>query len=247
MSQQNAKLILVRHGESEFNALNQFTGSVDISLTEKGKKQAAHCSHILQGIDIDHVFHSKQKRAVDTCTIISQGLGLSKLQSKSDSRLNERDYGKLNGMNKAQAASLYGQKQVKDWRRSFYACPPEGESLAQTATRAHSYFEEALLPLLSASHNILVVAHGNSIRGLLYELLQLSDTSICQVEVGWCEPWIITFRQNAPSRLDIYLRETSGKQSNIPESATSIPVAAHRLQPPLEDNTADWGELVTCV
>ncbi len=247
MTHPSSKLILVRHGESEFNALNQFTGSVDVGLTDSGKQQAAYCSHILQGIRIDHVAHSKQKRAIDTCQIITQGLGLAHYEKDGDARLNERDYGKLNGMNKNQAAQLYGTQQVKDWRRSFHACPPDGESLAQTSSRAYNYFEESLFPLLQKGQNSLVVAHGNSIRGLLYELLQLTHTSICQVEVGWCEPWIITFRQNKPARLDIYLRENSGKQSAIPESATNIPIAGHRLQAPADFDAADWNELVSYV
>jgi 2,3-bisphosphoglycerate-dependent phosphoglycerate mutase len=247
MTQDSAKLILVRHGESKFNALNQFTGSVDVSLTDHGKQQAVHCSHILQGIRIDHVAHSQQKRAIDTCQIITRGLGLTDFSQDDDARLNERDYGRLNGMNKTQAAELYGMQQVKDWRRSFYACPPEGESLAQTANRAHDYFQESLAPMLKKYHNTLVVAHGNSIRGLLYKLLQLTHTNICQVEVGWCEPWVITFRANKPARLDIYLRENSGKQSSIPESATSIPIATHRLQAPTEDEASDWGDLISCV
>lgn len=247
MTQQPAKLILVRHGESEFNALNQFTGSVDVSLTDNGMQQAAHCSRILQGIRIDHVAHSKQKRAIDTCRIITQGLELGHIKKDCDARLNERDYGKLNGMNKTQATEIFGTQQVKDWRRSFHACPPEGESLAQTASRAHNYFTESLAPLLQKGLNTMVVAHGNSIRGLLYQLLQLNHSSICQVEVGWCEPWVITFRQDTPLRLDIYLREDSGKQSAIPDSATSIPTAIHRLQDHAGDDAADWGDLLSCV
>ena len=247
MSNQSAKLILVRHGESTYNALNQFTGAVDVSLTENGQQQARQCSQLLQDIRIDHIFHSKQQRAIDTCALITHGLGISSAPCSSDASLNERDYGKLNGMNNTQASSQYGTEQVKTWRRSFGACPPEGESLEQTSLRAIRYYNQAIYPLLMQSKNTLVVAHGNSIRGLLFDLLNLTSDSITQVEIGWCEPWIITFRQNHPCRLDILLRETTGKQSTIPESVLSIPVASHQLHSREQENTQALEDLISYV
>ena len=221
------KLVLLRHGESVYNARNQFTGVADCELTEKGKKQAQWCSTWLEDMAFSQVFTSAQKRAHQTRDITLAALKLTNLPIHESPHLNERDYGKLTGMNKQEAAHTYGSAQVQNWRRDFHACPPGGETLAQTSQRAHSYYLQVIRPHLESGDNTLVVAHGNSIRGLLYAIMGLSEEAITQVEVGWCEPWVISFQAHKPCAIDIYLHQDKGKQSRIPKETLSLPIQMH--------------------
>ena len=225
-SSNSSQLILIRHGESTYNALNQFTGAVDCPLTDQGRQQALHCAELLRTFNFGAVFCSQQQRAMHTCQIIRQHLQLDISPTSHHSDLNERNYGSLNGQNKQQAMHVYGSDQVQLWRRDFSACPPKGESLRTTAERAWRCFTTHIAPNL-ASGSTLVVAHGNSIRGLLFTLLKLSPQIICHVEVGWCEPWIITMHNGHPVRIDIILRESTGKQSKMPTHAVTLPVFTH--------------------
>ncbi|MEC8063579.1 MAG: 2,3-bisphosphoglycerate-dependent phosphoglycerate mutase [Pseudomonadota bacterium] len=227
MPSKSTQLVLIRHGESEYNALNQFTGAVDCALTNKGLAQARTCANWLRENTFHSVFCSKQQRALQTRDILLQTLSLENLPQITTADLNERDYGDLNGMNKQQASSTFGISQVQSWRRDFKACPPGGETLAATAKRAYSCYKQNILPLLLSQHSVLVVAHGNSIRGLIYSLMGLSEQEITQVEVGWCEPWIINFSLDQPESVEIFLHRDIGKQSRLPQSALDIPVKMH--------------------
>ena len=133
--------------------------------------------------------------------------------------LNERDYGSLVGQNKAEAAEKYGAEQVQIWRRSYATPPPDGESLEMTAKRSIPYFKDKIEPLLTANNNIIVSAHGNSIRSIIMHLHNLSSEHILQTEVGWCEPWIYTFDNSEQIGFKIVKRPNSKSQSQLPKTS----------------------------
>src|SRR5512142_2274665 len=164
------KLILLRHGESQWNSENRFTGWIDIGLTEKGKQEAFEAGKLLLGIPIDFAFTSVLTRAIDTLTEALRGADQALVPVAKDAALNERMYGDLQGLNKAETAEKFGAEQVHLWRRSYDVPPPNGESLKDTAARTLPYFNAKILPLAAQSQNILVVAHGNSLRSIVMEL-----------------------------------------------------------------------------
>lgn len=203
------KLILLRHGQSEWNLQNRFTGWTDVDITEKGKQEALNAAkHIKDNnIKIDVVFNSVLKRALSTYDIINKELGLN-IEPIKSWKLNERHYGALQGLNKKETADIHGEEQVHLWRRSANTRPPLlkaddkrnpafdtlysdvdksllplGESLNDTAVRVEQYYNQAIVPVLKQDKNVLVSAHGNSLRALVKILENVDDKDIMSIEI----------------------------------------------------------------
>lgn len=183
-------LVIVRHGQSVWNKENKFTGWVDVDLAEKGITEAEHAGVQLKGHHFDAAFTSDLKRAQRTLTIILDKIGQSDIPVTRNQALNERMYGDLQGLNKNDMREKYGEEQVLQWRRSFDIAPPGGESLKDTAERVIPYFEEHIAPELKAGKNIIISAHGNSLRALIMHLEGLSPEEILKVEVPTGRPKI---------------------------------------------------------
>ena len=214
----NAKLILIRHGESTYNEQNRFTGWKDVELTEKGIKEAYSASQLLENQKIDIAFTSNLKRAQDTLDIIMKNLSLD-IPIIKNLALNERDYGDLVGQNKAEAAEKFGVKQVEIWRRSYDAPPPGGESLKMTSERTIPYFKEEIIPYLIDGKNVVVSAHGNSIRSIVMYILKMNKDNILKTEIGWCEPWCFDYNKKLSFyNLIIKSRPNSNAKSFLPKN-----------------------------
>ena len=181
------RLVLVRHGQSQWNLENRFTGWVDVPITPAGEAEAKRCGRDLKGLRFDFAFVSELKRARQTLDLILRELGQPTLPVSSDTALNERHYGDLQGLDKAETAKKYGENQVHIWRRSYDVRPPGGESLKDTAERTLPYFKTKILPEAAAGHNVLVVAHGNSLRAILMDLDRITPDHITQLEIGTCQ------------------------------------------------------------
>jgi 2,3-bisphosphoglycerate-dependent phosphoglycerate mutase len=180
------KLILVRHGESQWNLENRFTGWVDVPLTEKGQEEARIAGEHLRDLPIDKVYTSVLQRAINTSKIALEAAGKNAdLPTERSEKLNERHYGDLQGLNKTETAAQYGEAQVKIWRRSYDVPPPgeKGESLKDTAARTLPYFEEHIRPDILAGKNVLIVAHGNSLRSIVMELDQLTREQVLELNI----------------------------------------------------------------
>lgn len=185
-------LCLLRHGQSQWNLENRFTGWIDVDLTDAGRDEARTAAERLktQGIHFDVAYTSVLSRAIDTLDIAMKVLGQEDLPVHKDQALNERMYGDLQGLNKAETAAKFGDEQVHTWRRSYDVPPPNGESLKDTQERALPYFRSHIQPDLRAGKNVLVVAHGNSLRAIIMQLEQLTPEQILQVELPTGEPWL---------------------------------------------------------
>ena len=185
-----SNLVLVRHGQSEWNEKNLFTGWKDPELTQKGAQEARNAGRELLGQEyvFDVMYTSALRRAQETGRIILEEMGLKDIVSVRDQRLNERDYGDLSGLNKDDARERWGEDQVHVWRRSYDTPPPGGESLKDTANRVLPYFEEVILPSLVAGKNILVAAHGNSLRALIMKIESISPLEIVKLEIETGKP-----------------------------------------------------------
>lgn len=177
------QLILLRHGQSTWNKENKFTGWVDVDLSEQGLHEAMQAGEKLKDIPIDQVFCSNLKRALDTAKLALKSAGQENCLIIQDAALNERHYGDLQGLNKAEMAEKYGAEQIHIWRRSYDIRPPGGESLHDTYLRVLPYYNQAIRPLLKAHKTVLIVAHGNSLRALMKELDHKSDAEITSVEI----------------------------------------------------------------
>ena len=179
-----ARLILIRHGQSVWNAENRFTGWTDVDLSDKGVSEAEEAGNELSNEKIDVVHTSDLIRAKRTAEIVMKSNVRSNgTVTKSDWRLNERNYGALQGLNKAETADKHGAEQVQIWRRSFDVAPPEGESLEMTAERTIPYFEGEVLPDLESGANVLVSAHGNSLRSIVMHIEGISPEDIVSFEI----------------------------------------------------------------
>ena len=184
-----AKLILIRHGQSIWNAENRFTGWTNVELSKKGELEALEAGKLLSNINIDSVHTSDLIRAQKTAEIIMKNNEVSKdFVTYEDFRLNERNYGELQGLNKKETAEKHGSEQVHIWRRSYDIAPPGGESLKMTAERTIPYFIEEILPELEADKNVLVSAHGNSLRSIVMHIEKLSPEEIVSVEIPTGRP-----------------------------------------------------------
>lgn len=190
------KLFLVRHGQSKWNLENRFTGWQDVDITALGQLEAERVGQILKEEKIDVAFTSKLIRAQHTLKIILEECGKTDMPIIMDEALNERSYGDLEGLNKAETTQKYGVEQVHTWRRSFDIAPPDGESLKDTYIRVTAYFEKLIQPQLQQHKNVLIVAHGNSLRALIMYLEQLSTEGIVQREISTGEPLIYGFDHN---------------------------------------------------
>lgn len=212
----NGKLILVRHGLSIYNDQNRFTGWKDVELNEQGINEAKQAVALLKEIKFDIAFTSKLKRANDTLDIILKGINQDNITTVKNIALNERDYGDLVGRNKAEAAKEFGDEQIQIWRRSYDISPPGGESLKDTADRVIPYLNKQILPHVFGGKNVIVSAHGNSIRAIVMALKKYSPDEILKTEIGWCEPWIFQFKNTTLSNLDIKSRPNSESMSKLP-------------------------------
>ena len=188
-------LYLVRHGQSIYNLENRFTGWKDVGLTELGENQAREAGQILANVSFDYCYISNLKRAQNTLEFILNEINQSP-KIENNVALNERDYGNLIGQNKAEAAKEFGAEQVQIWRRSFDVPPPGGESLKMTAERTLPFYRDTILPKVLNSNNVIISAHGNSIRAIVMEIFNLTPSQILKTEIGWCEPWKITYNED---------------------------------------------------
>jgi 2,3-bisphosphoglycerate-dependent phosphoglycerate mutase len=189
-------LVLVRHGESEWNRLNMFTGWQDVDLTEEGVAEAHRAGAMLkaEGAHIDLAFTSLLKRAQNTLKIILSELDQDKLPIVFDAALNERHYGDLVGLNKDEARQRWGEEQVHLWQRSYDIAPPGGESLKDTAARVLPFYSKRIAPELQAGKNVILVAHGNSLRSLVMHLDRLSPEQVKELTIGTGMPVIYRLR-----------------------------------------------------
>ena len=213
----NAKLVLVRHGLSVYNDQNRFTGWRDVDLNQQGCDEARQAVNLLMNYKFDMAFTSDLIRAKNTLSIILEGINQKDIPIIENVALNERDYGDLIGQNKAEAAEKFGEEQVHIWRRSFDTPPPGGESLKDTADRVIPYLKNEIMPLLSSGKNILVSAHGNSIRAIVMNLQNYSPEQILKTEIGWCEPWVFEFENDKVVNLDIVSRPGKQSMSRLPD------------------------------
>jgi 2,3-bisphosphoglycerate-dependent phosphoglycerate mutase len=177
-------LVIFRHGQSTWNLENKFTGWVDVDLTPKGIEEAKAAGEKLKGYHFDYAYASDLKRAQNTLKISLEAAGHKPLTPIHNKALNERMYGDLQGLNKADTAAKYGDDQVKIWRRSYDIAPPNGESLKDTAARVIPYFESEIVPKLRAGKNIVIAAHGNSLRALIMYLEKMTPAQILEFEIG---------------------------------------------------------------
>jgi 2,3-bisphosphoglycerate-dependent phosphoglycerate mutase len=178
-----ALLVLVRHGESQWNLENRFTGWVDVPLTETGRREAGRAGALLKGTAFDLAYSSVLQRANETLDIILREVGQTDLPIIKDEALNERHYGDLQGLNKAETAKKYGDEQVHIWRRSYDVPPPGGESLKDTAARTLPYYDRVIAPQVAAGKNVLVVAHGNSLRSIVMQLDGLTREQVLELNI----------------------------------------------------------------
>src|ERR1700743_1467643 len=172
------QLVLVRHGQSTWNLENRFTGETDIPLTPQGRDEARLAGAKLKDIPFTHGFTSVLQRAIDTMTLLLETADQPQLPVTHNRALNERNYGDLQGLNKKEVAKQYGDAKVAEWRRSYAVRPPGGESLADTAARVIPYYQTAIEPMLKEQKDILVVAHGNSLRSLVMFLEHIGEEAI---------------------------------------------------------------------
>jgi 2,3-bisphosphoglycerate-dependent phosphoglycerate mutase len=231
-------LILLRHGQSQWNLENRFTGWVDVDLTAEGEAQAARGGELIRqaGVHLDRAFTSVLTRAIRTCSIALSKAGQSFVPVVKDWRLNERHYGGLTGLDKAETAAKHGDEQVKIWRRSYDIPPPElppggeydfgadrryagatlptTESLKTTLDRVLPYWESDIAPRLQAGENLLIAAHGNSLRAIVKHLFQVPDDRIVDVEIPTGNPLLI--------ELDGNLKPTAARYLDV-SRATSLP------------------------
>ena len=196
-------LVLIRHGQSLWNAENKFTGWTDIGLSEKGIKEAENAGKILEDVEFDVVHTSALIRAQKTAEIIiennkkSEGIPVHK-----DKRLNERHYGSLQGLNKKETAEKYGAEQVHIWRRSFDVPPPDGESLKMNAERTLPYFKENIIGDLENGKNVLVAAHGNSLRSIVMFIENISKENVVKLEIQTGVPRTYVFENDIFTRVN---------------------------------------------
>jgi 2,3-bisphosphoglycerate-dependent phosphoglycerate mutase len=186
-------LVLLRHGQSQWNLENKFTGWVDVDLSPKGEAEAEDSGRKLKGFTFDKVYTSVLKRANRTMDIALEAAGMSDLPTTYDEALNERHYGDLQGLNKAETAEKFGDEQVHIWRRSFDVPPPNGESLKDTAARVLPYWSAHIEPDLKADKDVLIVAHGNSLRSLAMHLESMTQEEVLNLNIPTGVPLVYDF------------------------------------------------------
>ena len=191
-------LLLVRHGQSEWNEKNLFTGWEDPGLTRKGEDEAQNAGLLIKelGINFDHLFTSALIRAQLTGSIILNEIGQNEIPTTKNQALNERFYGDLQGLNKDECREKWGEEKVQMWRRSYEMGPPGGETLKETGERVIPYFKEEINPLILKGKNILIAAHGNSLRSLIKFLDNVSDEDIVKLEIPTGAPIHYIFNED---------------------------------------------------
>ena len=199
-----SKLVLVRHGQSEWNAKNLFTGWKDPKLTDLGIQEAIKAGELLdtRNLKFDLMFTSDLFRAQETGRLILKQINQKDIEIIQDQSLNERNYGDLAGLNKDEAREKWGEEQVHIWRRSFDVPPPGGESLKNTAERVLPYFEREIMPKVKKGLNILVAAHGNSLRALVMHLEEISSQEIVKLEIATGDPLTYEYSNGDFVRID---------------------------------------------
>ena len=240
------QLVLIRHGESEWNKLNLFTGWTDVELSDKGREEAANGGKLLKegGYDFDLCYTSYLKRAIHTLEIVLDNMDRNFLPVIKTWKLNERHYGALQGLNKAETAEKYGEAQVKVWRRSFDVAPPAlkkddkrnpaldphyrdvedksvlplCESLKTTIERVVPFYESEVVPQIKAGKRILIAAHGNSLRALVKYLDKMSDDEIVNVNIPTGVPLVYTFDDN----LNVVKKEYLGDQAALEAKMNAV-------------------------
>ena len=199
-------LILIRHGESQWNLENRFTGWVDVELSPKGAQEAEAAGKKLAGYKIDQAYTSILKRAMDTLDLSMKSAGKIKLPIIRTAALNERHYGALQGLNKSETAKKYSDEQVHIWRRSYDVPPPKdktdfnpegiSESLQDTAARSLPYFDEQIVPDLKAGKNVIIAAHGNSLRAIVMHLEKMTKEQVLELNIPTATPLVYELDQN---------------------------------------------------
>jgi 2,3-bisphosphoglycerate-dependent phosphoglycerate mutase len=177
-------LFLARHGESTFNRDNRFTGWIDAPLTEKGRKEAKAIAEKLRSHSFEKAYTSKLSRAIESLHIVLAEINRTDIPIIEAEALNERRYGNLQGLNKEETAKQFGEEQVRLWRRSYDVAPSNGESLKDTANRVLPFFRSVIMNDLTNGKNVLVLAHGNSLRAIVKEIEHLSDEEIIDVNIA---------------------------------------------------------------
>ncbi|HEX7042274.1 MAG TPA: 2,3-diphosphoglycerate-dependent phosphoglycerate mutase [Patescibacteria group bacterium] len=185
-----AKLVLVRHGKSEWNALGLWTGWTDVSLNEEGREEARQAGEKIKDIHFDFAFTSTLKRAIETLDEIKEVLHEENLPTTKALELRERDYGDLTGKNKWKIKEEYGEDQFLKWRRGWDDIVPGGESLKNVYERVVPYYQKEILPILEQGKNVIIAAHGNSLRALVKYLENISDKDIPNLEIATGEVYI---------------------------------------------------------
>ena len=216
------KLVLVRHGQSIYNLENRFTGWKDVDLTQQGIDEAIQAGKILKknNFNFDIAYTSNLIRAQKTLSLILKELN-SSLTPISSEALNERDYGDLIGQNKKEAAEKFGKEQVQIWRRSYDTPPPGGESLKMTCDRTLPYFNNILKKVYNGN-DIIIAAHGNSIRAIVMKIFNYTPELILKTEIGWCEPWVMTFNNNKELEKFEILKIKKESDSNVPKMPKTL-------------------------
>jgi 2,3-bisphosphoglycerate-dependent phosphoglycerate mutase len=201
-------LIIVRHGQSAWNLENRFTGEVDVDLTPLGVDEAKKAGRQVKPYPIDVAYTSVLKRAIDSLDIILKEMGNSDVPIVKTAAFNERNYGDLQGLNKTETEKQYGAQQVLLWRRSFDVAPPNGESLKNTYDRVIPYYEKEIEPKLRAGKNILIVAHGNSLRALMMYLEKIGQEEIAELNLATGVPRLYEFDADLNLEKCFYLQGT---------------------------------------
>ena len=224
----NTKLVLVRHGESQWNNENRFTGWYDVDLSEKGVSEAKAAGKLLkeEGFTFDFAYTSVLKRAIHTLWNVLDELDQAWLPVEKSWKLNERHYGALQGLNKAETAEKYGDEQVKQWRRGFAVTPPElteaelpqTESLALTIDRVVPYWNETILPRLKSGERVIIAAHGNSLRALVKYLDNMGEDEILELNIPTGVPLVYEFDENFKPVKHYYL----GNADEIAAKAAAV-------------------------
>ncbi len=219
-------LVLIRHGQSQWNLENRFTGWTDVPLTEQGRGDALKAGAVLADIAFDHAWTSRLERANETLTLLLKAMKQEKVPTEFDSALNERHYGDLQGLNKAETAAKYGQEQVKLWRRSYATRPPNGESMEDCERRTTPFFLQYVLPLVQSGKNVIVAAHGNSLRPMIKWLEKLEPEKAASIEIGLCTPYVYEFKEK--TMVSYAVREVKGIVT-LGASTTESTVKAGRV------------------
>lgn len=190
-----ANLILVRHGQSEWNEQNLFTGTADVGLTRQGREEAVQAGLILKSIHVHAAFSSALKRARETCEIIVQNAGWQGVKVIPATELNEKSFGELQGMNKGDAIAKYGREKVEAWRKSFEQAPPGGDSLKDNLGRIEPYFRAEIAPLLLQGKNVLIAGHSNSLKAVMMCVEEISPEEIWKISLDNASPFLFELNE----------------------------------------------------